>query len=220
MRKIDRNSVPPPTCLAEPKNGLRYHQLCGLDKAEIRHLLLELQKERCAYCERRTGREKDDGHIEHFRNQAEHEHLDVEWTNMFWSCQDEKTCGKHKDKCNLVSGTGPQRAFDVNELIDPCVDDPDEFLLLVSDGTVRPRPGLSASQERRASETLRVFQLADSAYLRKARADAVHPYVSTIDQLLPFGVDIVKAYVQHMMATIQAAAFSTAVKHYLGGLLN
>ena len=138
---------------------------------------------------------------------------------MFWSCQDEKTCGKHKDKCDIVNGTGPQRAFDVNDLIDPGVDDPDEFLLFVFDGTVQPRPGLSAMQERRAEETLRVFQLGYSPYLRKARHDSVSPYILTIDTLLPFGLDVVKNYVQSVIATIDSAPFGTAVRHYLGGLL-
>ena len=120
----------------------------------------------------------------------------------------------------MVAGTGRQRAFVASDLIDPTVDDPDEFLLFVSDGTVTPRPGLAAAKEHRARETLRVFQIADSPYLRKARQDAVSPHIVAIDTLLPHGVEVVKGYVQTVIAKIESVPFSTAVKHYLGGLLS
>jgi hypothetical protein len=139
---------------------------------------------------------------------------------MFWSCQDEKTCGKHKDKCDILHGTSWQRAFDTNDLIDPCFDDPDEYLLFVYDGTVIPRPNISEDKFRRATETLRVFQLAESPYLRKAREDAVLPYKISVDTLLPLGEQILKAYLQSVIIEIESVPFSTAVKHYLGGLLN
>ena len=158
MHALDRNAVSIPPCLAAPA-GRSYDDLHGDEKEEIRTRLLDLQKHRCPYCERRTGEERDDGHIEHFRNQAGCPELSLAWPNIFWSCNDEKTCGKHKDKCNRMSG--PRVVFDPNDLIDPCGDDPNDFLLFVVDGTVRPREGLGAVNQRRAQETLRVFQLAD-----------------------------------------------------------
>jgi uncharacterized protein (TIGR02646 family) len=179
--------------------------------------LLDLQKHRCAYCERRTGEAKDDGHIEHFRNQAGHDDLTLAWFNIFWSCNDEKTCGKHKDKCNRQSGR--LAAFNPNDLIDPCQDDPNTFLLFVVDGTVRPRDGLDAVNQRRAEETLRVFQLAESAYLRKSREDAVKPYVGAIDSLLFAGADLVVRYVKSEVAKIDSAPFASAIRQYLEGIL-
>ena len=126
MHTLDRNSVPIPACLAAPPAGQNYGNLHGAEKEEIRVRLLDLQKHRCAYCERRTGDERDDGHIEHFRHQAGHPHLSLAWANMFWSCNDEKTCGKHKDKCDRPAG--PRAIFAPNDLIDPCQDDPNNFL--------------------------------------------------------------------------------------------
>ena len=72
---------------------------------------------------------------------------------------------------------------------------------------------------RRATETLRVFQIDGSAYLRKSREDAVKPYIGAIDSLLPLGIEIVKKYVQSELPKIDAAPFCTAVKHYLGGIV-
>jgi len=216
MHALDRNTVPIPPCLVAPPAGWDYSDLHGNEREEIRARLLELQKHRCAYCERRTGDERDDGHIEHFRNQGEHIHLRLAWANMFWSCNDEKTCGKHKDKCNRQSG--PRAAFDPNHLIDPSQDDPNKFLLFVVDGTVRPRDGLNEADERRAKETLRVFQLADSAYLRKSREDAVRPYVGAIDSLLSAGADLVVQYVKNEVAKIDKAPFAATIRKYLEGI--
>lgn len=220
MHKLDRQSVAVPACLSAPPNGRKYENLNRAEKGEIRTRLLEVQKDRCAYCERRTGQGADDGHIEHFRNQANHPHLDLEWHNMFWSCVDQNSCGKHKDDCNIVGGTGRKRAFNIDDIIDPTVDDPDAFFLFVYDGTAAPRPGVSGVELRRAEETLRVFNLADSAFLKTSREDAVRPYKDAVDSLLAAGPDVVKNYVQAQLPIIEARPFSTAIKHYLGGILS
>ena len=126
-------------------------------------------------------------------------------------------CGKHKDKCDRFAG--PRRTFDPDDLIDPSIVDPEEFLEFLPDGTVRPRHDLSSRNEHMAAETLRVFQLADSAFLRRSREDAVRPYVHAIDTLLPFGSASLKSYLESVQAEIDDAPFSTAIRHYLRGLL-
>lgn len=216
MHALDRNAVPVPLCLVAPPAGRDYDDLHGNEREEIRARLLDLQKHRCAYCERRTGEERDDGHIEHFRNQAGHPLLSLVWPNIFWSCNDEKTCGKHKDKCDRMSG--PRVVFNPNDLIDPSTDNPKDFLLFVVDGTVRPREGLNAANHRRAQETLRVFQLADSAYLRRSREDAVKPYVGAIDSLLSAGAELVVKYVKSEIPKIDSAPFATTIRQYLEGI--
>ena len=217
MQAIDRNVVPVPLCLVAPPAGRRYDDLHGDEKQDIRLRLLDLQKHRCAYCERRTGDEKDDGHIEHFRSQAGFQNLNLIWGNMFWSCNDEKTCGKHKDKCNRQ--VGPRATFDPNDVLDPCNDNPHTYLLFVVDGTVRPRDALDAAHKRRAEETLRVFQLANSAYLRRSREDAVKPYIGAVDSLLSSGPQLVLKYVQSEIAKIDSAPFSATIRQYLEGIL-
>jgi uncharacterized protein (TIGR02646 family) len=212
MHKIERNAVPTPDCLAEPAAERRYTELYGPEKQEIRTALHAIQKHRCAYCERRTGPEKDDGHIEHFRKQADNPGLDMTWANMFWSCNDEKTCGKSKDKCTRPNG--PKAIFNCDDLINPCIDEPDEFFLFVTDGTIQLREGLSGDNERRAIETLRVFQLTESAFLRKSREDAVTPYVNAVVALLSAGPELVSQYIQSERAHIDAAPFSAAIRQF------
>ena len=179
--------------------------------------MLELQAHRCAYCERRTGADRDDGHIEHFRKQADHQEYTLDWVNLYWSCKDEKTCGKFKDKCTKQAGRLAR--FDPADLIDPGAVDPQGYFIFVVDGTVQIREGLSADDRRRAQETLRVFQIADSPYLRLSRADAVRPYLRAIASLLPVGRDIVVSYVQSAMNETEHVPFATPIQQYLEGFL-
>jgi len=219
MRKLNRQAVACPDCIATPDQEWSYENLTGAEKQEIRDKLLELQGQRCAYCERRTGTERDEGHIEHFLKQANEPALSTTWSNMFWSCVDEKCCGKHKDKCDRPAASGRQATFDPQDLLDPCADNPDEYLEFFADGAVRPCEGLSEQDLRRATETIRVFQLADYAYLRVARRDAVEPYITAVDSMLQHGEHIVAQYLANTKDQIEAAPFSTAIKHYLRGLL-
>jgi uncharacterized protein (TIGR02646 family) len=210
MRKLDRSSVPFPSCLVEPPN--KYSKLSGGEKTEIRSTLLLLQGQKCAYCERRTGNDIDDGHIEHFRSQSDHSSLDCSWDNLFWSCNDEKTCGKHKDKC--VRFGGPKRKFDPSHIINPSIDDPELFMLFVSDGTIRAITELSEDDQYRVTETLRVFQL-EAPSLRKAREDAVKPYIKFIDTLVKANPELVSIYIQSELSDLPNKPFSAAINAFL-----
>ena len=212
MHFLDRTTVPRPACLVDPPADREYGDLTGAQKLEIRNALLNLQKNRCAYCERRTGEERNDGHIEHFRTQTGHPGLTMDWNNMFWSCIDEKCCGKHKDKC--LKAAGPQRTFDPNDIIHPSTENPDDFLLFVADGTVRPIDGLDEQNTRRATETLRVFQVTDYAMLRKAREDAVRPYIGALEVLCRAGAELLREYVEGELSGLDSVPHPTAIRHF------
>jgi hypothetical protein len=109
--------------------------------------------------------------------------------------------------------------FDPDELIDPGVDDPEQFLLFVVDGTVIPRPGLDPKSRNRAEQTLRVFRLAESAYLQSLRADVIRPHLRAVESLLPFGPELIANYVQSQMNDVERVPFSTAIRQYLEGFL-
>lgn len=211
MHKIDRNCVPVPPCLCNPEG--RYKDLHGQQKEQIRSALLALQGQRCAYCERRTGTDGTDGHIEHFRKQAEYADLDLTWRNLFWSCNDERTCGKRKDKCD--KDAGPFKRFDPDHIIDPASEYPERLLLFVSDGTVRPKEGLSEKDRHRAEETLRIFQLNESVFLRTSRRDAVRPYIKSLDWMRRHAPESVSEYVLDELVGTATMPFSTAIKSFL-----
>lgn len=212
MRKIDRTAVPVPECLENIPDDWTYSDFRGPQKEQIRQALQTIQGHRCAYCERRTGENSRDGHIEHFRNQAVHQDMTLTWSNMFWSCNDENSCGKYKDGCNKESGI--RSKFDPSHLIDPAVDNPDDYLLFVTDGTVRPIDDLEEDLLKRAVESLRVFNLADSAFLRKAREDAIRPYFSTISWFQEKAPDSLKDYLRSEQSKIDSQPFSAAIRHF------
>lgn len=214
MHQLNRNAVAIPSCLTPTHPPRRFSSLRGTEKVEVRDALLAVQQRRCAYCERRTGIAPDDGHVEHFRNQAGHVNLETDWSNLFWSCNDEKTCGKHKDKCDRPAPS-LKRSFDPADIIKPCAEDPEHFMIFVSDGTITHRAGLNANELNRYNETLRIFQLADSPFLCKSREDSVKPYIGALDALRTAGPELLRDYVIGELAAVDAAPFATAIRHFL-----
>jgi uncharacterized protein (TIGR02646 family) len=216
MHHLDRAGVPVPACLADPPEGWTYADLRGADKSEIRDALLAMQAQRCAYCERRTGDDgRVHGHIEHLWPRSKFPDRSLDWDNMFWSCMDERTCGKFKDNCKWSDG---RLKFNPADIIDPAQDDPEEYLLFVSDGTVTPRPGLEPAKRRRAEETIRVFQLNESAYLAKSRHDAIQPYLSAVTMLAELNPAVLSAYVAREIAQVSPRPHSTAIRHFLSSV--
>jgi uncharacterized protein (TIGR02646 family) len=214
MHLLNRSTVQTPACLDPTDPPRHFSNLQGPEKSEVRAALLDIQRGCCAYCERRTGLAHDEGHVEHFRNQADHPHLETDWDNLFWSCNDEKTCGKHKDKCDRCPPS-PKRSFNHDDIIKPCTDDPDHFMVFISDGTITSRIGISESDLHRYNETLRVFQLADSPFLCQSREDAVKPFIGALDALRSVGAELFCKYIDGEIARLDSAPYCTAIRHFL-----
>lgn len=215
MHRLDRNSVPAPLCITPHDPTQQYGDLRGPQYAEIRRALMAMQQRRCAYCERRTGEGGNDGHIEHFRNQSRYPAHTTDWNNLFWSCSDRNFCGVHKDTCNIRGSSGKCRDFDPADVVDPCIDDPDLFMRFISDGSIQPRENLTPAQQRRYQETLRIFQLAEAAFLVDSRRDAVQPYIDALNDLKPEGPERIRAYVARQLVRVGGYPFETAIRHFL-----
>lgn len=210
MKKLDRSAVAAPPCLA------RYHPTTHTwddikpDKPEIRNHLSRLQGERCAYCEgdlQILGQ-----HIEHFRRKAVHPHLTFVWDNLYWSCDQTDSCGHYKDH-----GAGP---YNPDDLVEPCVHDPDKFFRFRSDGTIEIRYGLSATDQHRARETLRVFNLQqDYGRLRNMRKAAAAAYFGFVEDIACFDAAERRAYVEAEIQSSAGEPFSTVVRHMLEDVL-
>ena len=209
MRRLNRTIVAEPTCLANYHHGQHtWEDLLPADKAEIRQYLEVVQGCRCAYCE--GSLDLLGQHIEHFRRKApgHFPHLTFEWGNLYWSCDQPDSCGHFKDH-----GGEP---YNVNDLIDPCVDNPDLFFRFRSDGTISIRHGLSPDDLHKATETLRVFNLHPQwGRLRNMRKAAVSPYVSMIDDAEGFSAnDLRQLFVEELIAAA-SLPFFTAIRHVL-----
>ncbi len=210
MRKLDRIGVPAPPCLARYQHGRdRWDDIGPADKEQIRAQLERMQGRRCAYCEGdldALGR-----HIDHLRTRHAFPRLTFAWLNLFWSCDQSDSCGRHKDH-----DAGPYRPED---LLDPCEDDPDRFFRFRSDGTVQVRPGLSSADARRARETLRVLNLdPEHGRLRAMRRRALDVYCALepgILECLATSSEIERReYIAEELRRAAGQPFSAVVRHF------
>lgn len=156
MHKLSRRQVP--GCLEELRNSQppkTWSDISHEERSEIRTKLQEMQGEFCAYCERKVteipGHFERAGHIEHFRLRRDFPLMTFCWDNLFYSCSTQESCGKYKDE--------HARPIDWNLMIDPCVDNPEDYLTFTSMGEIVPRVGLDDLGRQRAIETIRVFNL-------------------------------------------------------------
>jgi uncharacterized protein (TIGR02646 family) len=154
MHKLDRALVTEPACLAQYDHKRQtWDDLRDDHKREIREALEVMQQMRCAYCE--GAYYSHDRHIEHFRrkNSGQFPELTFIWTNLFLSCDadNQEHCGHYKDRKGSP--------YNPEDLIKPDDDEPDDYLYFHSSGEVRPWSGIDEARERRAKETIRVFNL-------------------------------------------------------------
>lgn len=195
MHKLKRDIAP--ACLARcAQEGRAWQNLSSADTREIRSALETMQGSYCAYCEAvsddKSKNQNQRRHIEHFRPRAKFPELTYCWDNLFLSCSNSETCGKHKDKKGL--------GYSPDEVLNPCLDDPDRFLRFYANGRVEPARGISEADKRRADETIRVFNLNAPSlverrknvlcaweWLKNSSSDKINEYVSAIlDQGQPF----------------------------------
>jgi uncharacterized protein (TIGR02646 family) len=207
MHRLDRNSVATPACLANYQYPAQnWDDVSTADKNEIRAQLELMQGRRCAYCEGPL-----DGlgqHIEHFRRKGHFPQYTFAWPNLYWSCDQPDSCGHYKDR--------KAGAYSVNDLIEPCVDDPDQFFLFRTDGTISIRSGLSAALEHRAEETLRIFNLNPRwGRLRNMRKAALSTYVSLANGEVEFSANELQEFFADELAQAVTQPFFTAIRHVL-----
>jgi uncharacterized protein (TIGR02646 family) len=232
MHKLNRSAIPEPPCL----HGYDHHAQTWDDfthdgtgcKRTVRRRLQRMQARPfptdegddeayeipglcCAYCESLIFY---GGHIEHFRrkNQNFFPELTFAWTNLFIACASEEHCGHYKDR----SSADP---YDPDDLIKPDEHDPEDSLYFHSSGRVRirERDGMTAQDRRRASETIRVFNL-DCGTLRGARRRALKSYTvknpNFLEELMLFETaDRLQFITQEIEAT-RWDPHSSTIRHY------
>jgi uncharacterized protein (TIGR02646 family) len=213
MHQLNRAQCRAPACLRKYRYGRdRWEDISNDDRQEIRTALEEMQGRRCAYCE--CCLDKHGQHIEHFRQRNDpnaYAQGTFDWNNLFWSCERGDSCGKHKDGCG---------SYNHQELIKPDVEDPEQFFLFVFDGSITLRSGLTAAQQCRAKETLRIFNLdTNGGPLRRMREIAVSGYLAALKELQElteiFSPQDIAAYIASEFAYTQELPFCTAIKHAL-----
>ena len=215
MHKLTRPI--PPACLSRyDYRTQKWGEVTETDKGEIWLKLDEMQGKRCAYCEAAivTTKVGSTSHIEHFeqRKPTASPEKTYLWSNLFGSCNRSNSCGKHKDN----------QTYRPADLIKPDIDDPDNFLVFVDDGTVQPKVGLTPAEKNRAVETIRIFNLNGS--LAAIRERELKGYIQTAESLAELlklaaefedGLQEYQTELDNELAAIQGLPFETAIRHIL-----
>jgi len=210
MHKLDRTRIAEPVCLAGFDH--RSHTWADLkpeEKQQIRESLEQMQDVRCAYCESRVYA---DGHIEHFRRKRQNHfpHLTFVWSNLFLSCGSLEHCGHYKDRPSAP-------AYNPDQLIKPDQHEPDHYFYFFSSGEIRIRGGISEDDSRRASETIRVFNL-DCGSLNAARRRALRFYEERqpdiLEVLMQFDEITRQEFIAEEIEATRLEPYWTVIRHY------
>ncbi|MBS99632.1 MAG: TIGR02646 family protein [Oceanospirillaceae bacterium] len=146
------------------------------EKEEIWIHLDEMQAGFCAYCECSLDQNR---HIEHFARKKVNQSLTFVWENLFGSCGYHNRCGHHKDS-SKVSG------YDINDILKPDVDDPEFYFVFNSNGKISAKSSLSELDNKRAEETIRVFNLGGDVSLVGRRRTAIRIISHRVSDLYDF----------------------------------
>lgn len=216
MIRIDRGPEPttlPPVRAAEllrvrPLTGARAPgaEVLGQAYAIVKRELWLRQLMRCCYCE--TQIQCDYSDVEHFRPKASADRMNgvVEpgywwlawtWENLLFSCAICNRSAK-RDLFPLEAGSVPLAPMDsppgkeLATLIDPCREDPAEFIQFVFDGSHWQPTGRNGST--RGQRTIEILKLDRADLLTlydahvsdqvKPRTDAIHEAIGLHDESL------------------------------------
>ena len=208
MKKLTRGDGP--VCLENFQHGRNdWKCVTSEQKAEIWTKLFEMQGHRCAYCE--CDIENSRRHIEHFVQKGRVPAETFNWDNLFGSCCLKDTCGDRKDRVG---------AYNHADVLKPDIDNPDDFLLIVLDGTIKPRAGLNDAQRHVADITLEIMGLHhQSGQLRNMRRQAVAGYIQTAESLAMVAVEDPdntcgwREELDKELETVADLPFSTTIRH-------
>jgi uncharacterized protein (TIGR02646 family) len=202
MHKLHRGQAP--SCLKRHHrtSANDWQKVSPEDKAEIWEALQAMQLDRCAYCESKITALKR--HIEHFCLRSRSRTKTFDWLNLFGSCNSQEHCGKHKDN----------QSFQSADLIKPDIENPEELLLFLADGTVAIRLKLAPGDRHRAEETIRVFNL-NAASLINQRRQAVQWYISLTEGKSDLSDMEWQEYIAEELQEVIGHAFITAIRHML-----
>ena len=135
------------------KGKKSWDNLRGEEKKIITEYLKKNEQEgMCAYCESKL--KENSYHIEHFRKRSLFPELTFDYNNLFLSCNNENSCGKHKDRYGLTKD-------EFNTIYSPLNINLDEFEYSYTGEILGKTP--------KAKKTIDVFNLNERSLVEKRK---------------------------------------------------
>jgi len=156
MFKIDKNE---PNFFIEAKNKVlnpNRKEAWSDENIQIiredlrKHIFKNEQYGLCGYCEKLIKNEEY--HIDHFRKRSLFPEDTLNYNNLLVSCNKLDRCAKFKD--NKIKNKESN-----NELVNPVLENPDDFFEYGFDGAIRPKESLDELNKKRAEATINKFNL-------------------------------------------------------------
>lgn len=122
----------------------------------LRKALLEEQQYQCFYCEKKIENDTSKIHIDHIKQRNVYHELECEYSNMALSCNDEKHCGKYKDKQGIWNDNKFLRIISDNPQLR---EKPSDFFIYMSNGKVIVKTSLEQNEKERALNTIEYLNL-------------------------------------------------------------
>ena len=205
MKKLNRH---PSDCLDGLAPGKNDWMEAPKDKIWVE--LDKMQNGFCAYCECRLKRK----HIEHFKTRTAHTKETFNWDNLFGSCGDSTQRGGW-NRCGIYKDNGAGK-YNIEEIIKPDSDDPNNYLLFLTSGKVIARPELTGVPLQKAEETIRVFNLNKDTTLFNSRKSAVRAIKDEIDELYQMQEELGEdwsTFLEDELKNVRGEEFQTALEH-------
>ena len=206
MKKLFRSEKP--SCLEKYQHGLNnWGEVTPDDKRSIWLQFDLMQMGFCAYCEC-TLTEK---HIEHFKDKDSYPKDTFNWSNLFGSCDYKNRCGHHKDSRKV-------KPYLISNILKPDEDDINDYFVYLTNGSIAIKSGLTRSQELKARETIRVFNLNDDKSLvnrRKTSFRNIKENINVLYGMLDLEQDDWNAILESEIDDLKKnkVEFQTAMEH-------
>lgn len=153
MRYIHRTETL--SCLKNAKK--KYHTWTNFKKLNpkgynlIVDELTKIQDGLCVYCEEKL---KKGYHVEHFKCRNQFSQNDLDWDNLFLSCQNTQHCGIYKDSSN-------NKNYDIKHILKPDLkeDNPSKYFTYLISGDIKCNSNLKGFEKFRAEQTIEILNL-------------------------------------------------------------
>jgi len=130
-------------------------------RTNLRKYILETEQYNiCIYCEKVVI--LNNSHIDHFKKRSLFPEETLNYQNLLVSCNELDRCGKFKD--TMISNKDEN-----NELINPVIENPENFFEYDFNGTIKPKNSLIEVDRKRAEVTISKFNLNHPALIEERK---------------------------------------------------